>query len=80
MYHAGFHHLTPAEALDYVRCRGFLPNGGYHRERDQQQFIHLKAGYFRMPIAEAFVFSGGGVPISTWIFTPKGIGRIGWSR
>lgn len=63
-------------------------NGDYDRERHQQQFIQavvreardkgrddpLKAGDSITSIAKAFVFSGGGIAISTWIFTLKGIG------
>jgi LCP family protein required for cell wall assembly len=87
VYHVGYQHLTPVEALDFVRIRDFLPNGDYDRERHQQQFIKavlteayrqglanpLRAGSFLSSISKAFVFSGGGVPISNWIFALKGI-------
>jgi polyisoprenyl-teichoic acid--peptidoglycan teichoic acid transferase len=87
IYKKGYQHLTPTEALDFVRIRDFLPNGDYDRERHQQQFIQavmeqayhkglanpLDAGTFLSSISKAFVFSGGGIPISTWIFTLKSI-------
>jgi polyisoprenyl-teichoic acid--peptidoglycan teichoic acid transferase len=87
IYHVGNQHLTPTQALDFVRIRDFLPNGDYDRERHQQQFIKavlteayhkgmenpLNAGAFLASISKAFVFSGGGVSISNWIFTLKGI-------
>jgi LCP family protein required for cell wall assembly len=88
VYHVGFQHLSPTEALDFVRIRDFLPNGDYDRERHQQQFIKavlteayqkglqnpLRADAFLKSISKAFVFSGGGVSVANWIFTLKGIG------
>lgn len=87
IYKKGFQHLTPYAALDFVRCRDFLPYTDYDRQRHQQQFIKalLKEAYdkgmsdpfklnsFLSSISKAFVFSGGGVPVSDWIFTLKGI-------
>ncbi len=87
IYQVGYQHLSPFQALDFVRTRDFLPNGDYDRERHQQQFIKavlaeayhkglqnpLQAGSFLASISKAFVFSGGGVSIANWIFTLKGI-------
>jgi LCP family protein required for cell wall assembly len=87
VYHVGYQHLSPVQALDFVRIRDFLPNGDYDRERHQQQFIKavlteayrkglanpLLAGSFLSSISKAFVFSSGGVSISNWIFTLKGV-------
>jgi LCP family protein required for cell wall assembly len=87
IYKVGMQHLTPYEALDYVRIRDFLPNGDYDRERHQQQFIKallsnayqqglsdpLKLNTFVKSISKAFVFDNGGHAISDWIFTLKGL-------
>jgi LCP family protein required for cell wall assembly len=87
IYTVGTHHLTPAQALDYVRIRDFLPNGDYDRERHQQQFIKavmqeavsqgisnpLKISSFLDSIKSAFVWDGHGISTSDWIFTLKGI-------
>ncbi len=87
IYTVGTHHLTPAQALDYVRIRDFLPNGDYDRERHQQQFIKavmqeaisqgisnpLKISGFLDSIKNAFVWDGHGISTADWIFTLKGI-------
>jgi len=87
VYKKGVQHLTPYEALDYVRIRDFLPNGDYDRERHQQQFIKalleeafkqgidnpLKATTFLDSISKAFIWDGGGHAMSDWIFTLKGL-------
>jgi LCP family protein required for cell wall assembly len=39
VYHKGTQHLSAYQALDYVRCRDFLPFTDYDRQRHQQQFI-----------------------------------------
>ena len=39
VYHVGYQHLEPWQALDYVRQRETLPNSDYDRQRHQQQFI-----------------------------------------
>jgi polyisoprenyl-teichoic acid--peptidoglycan teichoic acid transferase len=36
VYHVGYQHLEPWEALDYVRQRETLPNSDYDRQRHQQ--------------------------------------------
>ncbi len=87
IYTVGTHHLTPGQALDYVRIRDFLPNGDYDRERHQQQFIKavlqeavsqgisnpLKISSFLDSIKSAFVWDGHGISTADWIFTLKGI-------
>jgi LCP family protein required for cell wall assembly len=87
IYTVGTHRLTPAQALDYVRIRDFLPNGDYDRERHQQQFIKaimqeavqqgisnpLKISGFLDSIKSAFVWDGHGISMADWIFTLKGI-------
>lgn len=39
IYKKGTQHLSAYAALDYVRCRDFLPFTDYDRQRHQQQFI-----------------------------------------
>jgi len=39
IYTVGEHHFDAYAALDYVRCRDFLPYADYDRQRHQQQFI-----------------------------------------
>ena len=87
VYKKGTQHLTAYQALDYVRCRDFLPNADYDRQRHQQQFIKallqeaydkgisdpLKISDFLTSLGKAFEFDGGGHPASDWIFTLKGI-------
>jgi LCP family protein required for cell wall assembly len=87
IYTKGWHTLTPYEALDYVRCRDFLPNADYDRQRHQQQFIKallqeayskgisdpLKISSFISSLGKAFQFDGGGHSTSDWIFTLKSI-------
>jgi anionic cell wall polymer biosynthesis LytR-Cps2A-Psr (LCP) family protein len=87
VYKKGTQHLTPSEALDFVRIRDFLPNGDYDRERHQQQFIKalmqeavqkgiddpLKIGTFLTSISKAITLDYGGFSASDWIFTLKGI-------
>jgi LCP family protein required for cell wall assembly len=87
VYQQGTQHLTPSEALDFVRIRDFLPNGDYDRERHQQQFIKalmqeavhqgisdpLKIGTFLTSISKAITLDYGGFSASDWIFTLKGI-------
>lgn len=87
IYQKGFQHLSAYQALDYVRCRDFLPNADYDRERHQQQFIKallqeaydkgisnpLKISSFLSSLSKAFEFDGGGVSLDDWIFTLKGI-------
>lgn len=87
IYQKGNQHLTAYQALDFVRCRDFLPNADYDRQRHQQQFIKalLQEAYdkgisnptkmsdFLSSLSKAFVFDGGGRELSDWIFTLKGI-------
>jgi anionic cell wall polymer biosynthesis LytR-Cps2A-Psr (LCP) family protein len=87
VYTKGWHTFNAYDALDYVRCRDFLPNADYDRQRHQQQFIKallqrayskgisdpLKISDFLGSLGKAFVFDGGGRSASDWIFTLKGI-------
>jgi len=88
IYKKGTQHLSAYEALDYVRCRDFLPFTDYDRQRHQQQFIKallqeaydqgisnpLKIDEFLKPLSKAFIFDpGSGLKLSDWIFTLKGI-------
>lgn len=87
IYQKGFQHLTAYQALDYVRCRDFLPNADYDRERHQQQFIKallqeaydkgisnpLQISSFLSSMSKAFEFDGGGIQLDDWIFTLKAI-------
>jgi len=87
IYHKGVQHLSPYDALDFVRCRDFLPYTDYDRQRHQQQFIKallqeayqrglsdpLKTSDFLKPLTKAFTFDPGGHSLSEWIFTLKGI-------
>jgi polyisoprenyl-teichoic acid--peptidoglycan teichoic acid transferase len=86
-YKKGWHTLSAYQALDYVRCRDFLPNSDYDRQRHQQQFIKallrqayakgisdpLQISSFLKSLGKAFQFDGGGHSTSDWIFTMKGI-------
>jgi LCP family protein required for cell wall assembly len=87
VYHKGPQHLTPYEALDFVRQRDGLPYTDYDRQRHQQQFIKAvmtemeskgltnptKMLGFLDSLGKAITFSRGGVSLSDWIFTLKGI-------
>jgi LCP family protein required for cell wall assembly len=89
VYQPGCRHLVAWQALDYVRQRDMLANGDgdYGRQRHQQQFIKalMKEGVskgmsnpftlntFLEKVSKAFVFDGGGVSLSDWIFAMKGI-------
>jgi len=73
VYTKGTHHLSAYEALDYVRCRDFLPYTDYDRQRHQQQFVKallqeaydqginnpLKISQFLDSLDKAFVFDPG---------------------
>jgi len=87
VYKKGRQHLSAYDALDYVRCRDWLPNTDYDRQRHQQQFIKalLEEAYhkgisdpahissFLSSLKKAFTFDPGGKQPSDWIFTLKGI-------
>jgi polyisoprenyl-teichoic acid--peptidoglycan teichoic acid transferase len=87
IYKKGWHTFNAYDALDYVRCRDFLPNSDYDRQRHQQQFIKalmqqayakgisdpLQISSFLKSLGKAFQFDGGGHNTSDWIFTLKGI-------
>ncbi len=89
VYQPGCRHLEAWQALDYVRQRDMLANGDgdYGRQRHQQQFIKalLKEGVskgmsnpltlntFLEKVSKAFIFDGGGVSLTDWIFAMKSI-------
>jgi LCP family protein required for cell wall assembly len=89
VYQPGCRHLEAWQALDYVRQRDMLANGDgdYGRQRHQQQFIKalLKEGVskgmsnpftlntFLEKVSKAFVFDGGGISMSDWIFAMKSV-------
>jgi LCP family protein required for cell wall assembly len=86
VYKVGYQHLTPSEALDYVRARDGLVGTDYARQRHQQQFIKalvqemfdkglndpFKLQRFISSISKAFVIDSS-ISITDWIFTLKGI-------
>jgi polyisoprenyl-teichoic acid--peptidoglycan teichoic acid transferase len=88
VYRKGWQHLSPYDALDFVRCRDGLVGTDYARQRHQQQFIRavlqqayqkglsdpFKLSGFIKAIGSAFTFDGGGIPMNDWIFTLKGVG------
>jgi LCP family protein required for cell wall assembly len=87
VYPKGYDHLTPRQALDFVRARDGLVGTDYARQRHQQQFIKavlqeaysqglndpLKLNSFIASIGKALVFDRGGTSLEDWIFTLKGI-------
>ncbi len=87
VYAKGYRHLTPAQALDFVRARDGLVGTDYARQRHQQQFIRavlqeaydkglndpLRLQSFITSIGKALIFDRNGVSLTDWIFTLKGI-------
>jgi LCP family protein required for cell wall assembly len=87
VYPKGVDHLTPSEALDFVRARDGLVGTDYGRQRHQQQFIKallkeaysqglndpLKLNSFISSIGKALVIDRGSASLGDWIFTLKGI-------
>ncbi len=87
VYKKGQRHLNATDALDFVRSRDGLVGTDYARQRHQQQFIKavltevyqkglsdpFKMGTFAKSVGKAFVFDGGGVSLSDWLFALKGI-------
>jgi LCP family protein required for cell wall assembly len=87
VYAKGVDHLTPSEALDFVRARDGLVGTDYGRQRHQQQFIKallkeayrqglndpLKLNSFISSIGKALVIDRGSASLEDWIFTLKGI-------
>jgi LCP family protein required for cell wall assembly len=89
VYQPGCQHMAAWQALDYVRQRELIPDGDYGRQRHQQQFLQAimkqatGAGVMTNPVkldnvlrsaGQALTFDRGGVALSDWIFTLKGIG------
>jgi polyisoprenyl-teichoic acid--peptidoglycan teichoic acid transferase len=87
VYHVGYQHLAPWQALDYVRQREFLKNGDYDRQRHQQQFIKAvanqaiskgltdptKLGRLLDAAGEALTVDRHGIDLKDWIFTFKNL-------
>ncbi|MGI5186318.1 LCP family protein [Dactylosporangium sp. CA-152071] len=88
VYHVGYQHLEPWQALDYVRQRETLPNGDYDRQRHQQQFI--KAVFKKMlskdvltnPVrfnkviegaGKAITIDSGGIDLADWAYAMRGV-------
>jgi LCP family protein required for cell wall assembly len=89
VYHVGYQHLEPWQALDYVRQRETLPNSDYDRQRHQQQFIKalfkkvLSKDVLTNPVlfnkvlgvvGNAMTIDDGGIDLEDWAFAMRGIG------
>jgi anionic cell wall polymer biosynthesis LytR-Cps2A-Psr (LCP) family protein len=89
VYHVGYQHLEPWQALDYVRQRETLPNSDYDRQRHQQQFIKalfkkvLSKDVLTNPVlfnkvlgvvGKAMTIDDGGIDLEDWAFAMRGIG------
>jgi LCP family protein required for cell wall assembly len=89
VYHVGYQHLEPWQALDFVRQRELLPNSDYDRQRHQQQF--LKALFKKMlsrdvltnpaqlnevlrVVGKAMTVDAGGIDLADWAYAMRGIG------
>ncbi|HEU0240962.1 MAG TPA: LCP family protein [Micromonosporaceae bacterium] len=86
VYKIGNQHLTPSQALDYVRARDGLVGTDYARQRHQQQFIKavvqeaydqglsdpFKLQSFIGSLGKALVIDSR-ISVTDWIFTLKGI-------
>ncbi|MER7008455.1 LCP family protein, partial [Dactylosporangium sp. NPDC000555] len=88
VYHVGYQHLEPWQALDFVRQRELLPNSDYDRQRHQQQF--LKALFKKMlsrdvltnpvqlnqvlqVVGKAMTIDSGGIDLADWLYAMRGI-------
>ncbi len=89
VYHVGYQHLEPWQALDYVRQRETLPNSDYDRQRHQQQFIKalfkkvLSKDVLTNPIqfnkvldvvGKAMTIDSGGIDLDDWAYAMRAIG------
>jgi len=89
VYHVGYQHLEPWQALDYVRQRETLPNSDYDRQRHQQQFIKalfkkvLSKDVLTNPVqfnqvlavvGKAMFIDDGGIDLEDWAFAMRSIG------
>ena len=86
VYKIGYQHMTPSQALDFVRSRDGLVGTDYARQRHQQQFIKavvqeaynqglsdpFKLQSFIGSLGKALVIDSG-ISVTDWIFTLKGI-------
>jgi polyisoprenyl-teichoic acid--peptidoglycan teichoic acid transferase len=87
VYNVGVQKMSAYEALDYVRIRDGLVGTDYARQRHQQQFLKAmtkemfdeglsnptKLLGFLNSLGKAISFDSGGVKMTDWIFTLKGI-------
>ncbi|MGC9665044.1 LCP family protein [Planosporangium sp. 12N6] len=88
LYHVGCQPFAGWQALDYVRPRELIPDGGYGRQRHQQQLVAAvtkkiaSAGPLGNSVAtdrtlrargSAVTFDGNGMSIADWIFTLKDV-------
>jgi anionic cell wall polymer biosynthesis LytR-Cps2A-Psr (LCP) family protein len=87
VYTVGYHTLSAYAALDYVRIRDGLVGTDYARQRHQQQFLKAliqemyskgltnftKLPGFLSSLGKAINFDYGGVSLTNWIFTLKGL-------
>ncbi|MER7282785.1 LCP family protein [Dactylosporangium sp. NPDC000244] len=89
VYHVGYQHLEPWQALDYVRQRELLPNSDYDRQRHQQQFLKalfkkiLSSDVLTDPgrlndvlrvVGKAMTIDSGGIDLADWLYAMRGIG------
>ncbi|WP_433089212.1 LCP family protein [Dactylosporangium sp. CA-052675] len=89
VYHVGYQHLEPWQALDYVRQRELLPNSDYDRQRHQQQFLKalfkkiLSSDVLTNParlndvlrvVGKAMTIDSGGIDLADWLYAMRGIG------
>jgi LCP family protein required for cell wall assembly len=92
VYHVGYQHLEPWQALDYVRQRETLPNSDYDRERHQQQFIKaiikqatsrqvltnpVKLAEVLSVIGKAMTVDRGGIALEDWVYAMRNISADG---
>jgi LCP family protein required for cell wall assembly len=88
VYEVGQQHLSPWQALDYVRQRETLPNSDYDRQRHQQQFLKavvrqiLSADTLSNPVKLAEVLKivgrsmtvdSGNYDMDDWIYAMRSI-------
>ncbi|GAA2391671.1 LCP family protein [Dactylosporangium salmoneum] len=89
VYHVGYQHLEPWQALDYVRQRELLPNSDYDRQRHQQQFLKalfkkllsrdvltnpVQLNQVLQVVGKAMTIDSGGIDLADWAYAMRGIG------
>lgn len=92
VYEVGHRHLSPYQALDYVRQRETLPNSDYDRQRHQQQFIKalfkkvlskdvltnpVKLNQVLDVVGRSMTIDSGGIDLGDWLFAMRGISGDG---